>query len=180
MRDPGVSRPRAHVRILGVDGAVPVRIRGMELYLGHAARRAAEWRGCSAAKRKSWFGDGAAACAGPLNRRWIAQVLAERGLPTAEIARRLRATDVAAAGSTRGPEPGSFGRPAAQLKPSDHHARKPLRGFPPGRTSILPITRAGSVSHGSGIASRSGRLRKRLGIELAAMLAVILRSSATG
>jgi hypothetical protein len=39
-------------------------------------------------------------------------------LPTAEIARRLRATDVAVRGwlSGKGPAPGSFGRPAAQLK----------------------------------------------------------------
>lgn len=119
---PAPANLEPYVRILGVDGAIAFlsEFGGAELYLGQrsqARSRVARLFGREKAEKLASAMERLPARV-PLGKRWIAQVLAERGLPTAEIARRLRATDVAVRGwlSGKGPEPGSFGRPAAQLK----------------------------------------------------------------
>ena len=102
--DPGRLSPRPpaqvapYVEVLGVDGAVEFLLAfgGAELYL------AANPKGRGRVERM--FGaDRAAALAAmaerlprrvPTAKPWIAQVLRARGLPVAEIARILHATDV--------------------------------------------------------------------------------------
>lgn len=102
--DPGKLTPRPpaqvqpYVEVLGVDGAVEFLLTfgGAELYV------AANPKGRGKVERI--FGmDKAAALAAmverlprrvPTAKPWIAQVLRTRGLPVAEIARRLHATDV--------------------------------------------------------------------------------------
>lgn len=102
--DPGRLSPRPpaqvapYVEVLGVDGAVKFLLAfgGAELYL------AANPKGRGRVERM--FGaDRAAALAAmaerlprrvPTAKPWIAQVLRARGLPVAEIARILHATDV--------------------------------------------------------------------------------------
>ena len=102
--DPGKLTPRPpaqvqpYVDVLGVDGAVEFLLTfgGAELYI------AANPKGRGKVERQ--FGaDKATALAAlsdrlprrvPTAKPWLAQVLRTQGLPVAEIARRLHATDV--------------------------------------------------------------------------------------
>lgn len=111
-----------YVRVLGTDGAIRFldAFGGAELSIGkrsQARSRLVQLVGRDKADQLAAIAERLPARV-PLGKRWVAAVLAARGLPVAEIARRLRASDVAVRGwlSGKGPAPGSYGRDAAQLK----------------------------------------------------------------
>ena len=97
-----MSDPRApahlapYVRVLGVDAAIAffLEFGGAEVYLAPSPKgrsRVAQVVGIAAAARL------AEVCSQkrvPVAKTWIAQVWHARGLPVAEIARRLHTTDV--------------------------------------------------------------------------------------
>lgn len=109
--------PPAHVEryveILGEDLAITflLALGGAELQLGANPRadgKVADLVGLAAAQRL------AAAHLPrrvPVAKQWIARVWAEKGLPTAEIARRLHMTDVAVRRWLGGAKPGRKPRP---------------------------------------------------------------------
>ncbi len=111
--------PPAHVapyvRVLGIDGAVeflltfggsevywPANAKGRSRVAEHLGRRRAEALAAEIGTLKSRV---------PTAKPWIASVWHAKGLPVAEIARRLHVTDVTvrawkrAQGSTRNPDP---------------------------------------------------------------------------
>lgn len=101
-RSPQTPPPPAHiepyVQVLGVDGAVEflMNFGGAELYLApNPKRRSRLVAVVGQAKAREL----AAACEGmprriPVAKQWIASVMRAKGLPVAEIARRLHSSDV--------------------------------------------------------------------------------------
>lgn len=93
-----------YVRVLGVDLAIQFlsEFGGAELYLSrrpHASvpGRLAQLVGLDKARALAAAAERLPKRV-PLGKRWIAQVLKSQGLSTAEIARRLKASDVAVRG----------------------------------------------------------------------------------
>ncbi len=114
--EPGRLSPRppaqvaAYVEVLGIDGAVEFLLAfgGAELYVAANPKGRGEFERRFGAERAAAL----AAVAERLPRRvptakpWIAQVLHTRGLPVAEIARKLHATDVSVRAWLRQAVPG--------------------------------------------------------------------------
>ncbi len=93
-----------YVEALGSDGAVAFLLAygGAELTVYGNPHRAGHVRlvGQDAAERLAAVADGLQKRV-PLANRWLAKMLAWQGMSTAEIARRLRKTDVAVRGYLR-------------------------------------------------------------------------------
>lgn len=103
---PPPAHVAAYVEILGVDLAVElfVKLGGSEVYFAENPKG-------NGMVEKIVGKENTAALAGlsdspsrrvPSPNRWLAQVLASRGLPVAEISRRLRKTDVTVRSYLRG------------------------------------------------------------------------------
>jgi hypothetical protein len=91
-----------YVRVLGVDLAIAflTEFGGAELYIGKRPQQRSRLAKLVGVEKAAAL---AAAAEGlpkrvPLGKRWMAKVHQARGLSTAEIARRLRASDVAVRG----------------------------------------------------------------------------------
>lgn len=112
---PPAPRPPAHVapfvRALGAEAAAEFLLAfgGAEIALavapGAASRLVQALGAAAAARLAAELGPGKLRV--PLAKPWLAHVLRARGLPAAEIARRLRWSDVAVRRALKGPPDGS-------------------------------------------------------------------------
>lgn len=91
-----------YVRVLGEDGAIAFlsEFGGAELYFGKRPQERGRIAALLGQEKAAELARAAERLPKriPLGKRWIAQVYKARGLSTAEIARRLKASDVAVRG----------------------------------------------------------------------------------
>jgi DNA-binding transcriptional regulator YiaG len=107
-RIPVPANLEPYVRVLGVDLAIMflTEFGGAELYLARQPKGRSRVAKLIGTERAALLAEAAEHLPRrvPLGKRWIAQVYRERGLSTAEIARRLRTSDVTVRGWLKPPD----------------------------------------------------------------------------
>lgn len=103
MTEPAIpANVEPYVRVLGVDGAIDFLLEfgGAELYLARTPQRRSKLVALVGEDKATKLAAAAERLPKrvPLAKRWIAEVWSGQGLSTAQIARRLRASDVAVRG----------------------------------------------------------------------------------